>query len=289
MMLVAQGMTSPEVAKLLGDAARTVQCWVKRFEHEGLAGLVDKERPGRPSFLTEPQLEEINRVLRQTPRAHGLGENLWDGKILSAFIEKRYRVQLGIRQCQRLFRPLGFRLRKPRPAIAHADPVLQKRQKKTESVESGFASGLVGRGRSPFPAVWSRWRMWIPPEVVDPVLWHHPTRKSVGYFGAVRLRDGKLVYQREEGKFNKETYFRFLQHLRRCASHSGGHAVVIVDNASYHHARLHKTWRELHSADFQLYYLRPYSPELNPIERVWKLTRRKCLNNQYLFPTGAGP
>jgi transposase len=130
MMLVAQGMTSPEVAKLLGDAARTVQYWVKRFEHEGLAGLVDKERPGRPSFLTEPQLEEINRVLRQTPRAHGLGENLWDGKILSAFIEKRYRVQLGIRQCQRLFRPLGFRLRKPRPAIAHADPVLQKRQKK---------------------------------------------------------------------------------------------------------------------------------------------------------------
>jgi hypothetical protein len=49
--------------------------------------------------------------------------------------------------------------------------------------------------------------MWIPPEVMDPVLWHHPTRKSVGYFGAVRLRDGKLVHQREEQKFNKETYF----------------------------------------------------------------------------------
>jgi transposase len=129
-LLVAQGMTSPGVAKLLGDAPRTVQYWVKRFEQEGLAGLVDKERPGRPSFLTEPQLEEINRVLRQTPRAYGLGENLWDGKILSAFIEKQYRVQLGIRQCQRLFRQLGFRLRKPRPAIAHADPGLQKRHKK---------------------------------------------------------------------------------------------------------------------------------------------------------------
>ena len=31
--------------------------------------------------------------------------------------------------------------------------------------------------------------MWIPPEIKDPVLLHAPTRKSVGYFGAVRLRD----------------------------------------------------------------------------------------------------
>lgn len=43
--------------------------------------------------------------------------------------------------------------------------------------------------------------MWIPPETKDPVLLHHPTRKSVGYFGAVRLRDGKFVYQREETQF----------------------------------------------------------------------------------------
>jgi len=39
--------------------------------------------------------------------------------------------------------------------------------------------------------------MWIPPEEKNPILLHHPTRKSVGYFGTVRLRDGKFVYQRE--------------------------------------------------------------------------------------------
>ena len=39
--------------------------------------------------------------------------------------------------------------------------------------------------------------MWIPPEVKDPVLLHHPTRKSMGYFGAVRLRDGKFVFAQE--------------------------------------------------------------------------------------------
>lgn len=123
--------------------------------------------------------------------------------------------------------------------------------------------------------------MWIPAEVTDPVVLHHPTRKSIGYFGAVRLRDGKLVCQRENGKFNGETYWQFLKYLKSRACRARRRVVLIVDNARYHHARLHQAWRELHSADFQLYFLPPYSPELNPIERVWKLTRRKCLHNQY--------
>src|SRR5216683_2886013 len=44
----------------------------------------------------------------------------------------------------------------------------------------------------------SRCRTWIPPEIKDPVLLHHaPTRKSVGYFGGVRLRDGRFVFRLE--------------------------------------------------------------------------------------------
>ena len=46
-------------------------------------------------------------------------------------------------------------------------------------------------------------------------------------------------------------------------------------------ALLRKQWREDHADDFVLDYLPPYSPELNPIERVWKLTRRRCLHNRY--------
>jgi transposase len=129
-LLVAQGMTCPEVARLLGDAPRSVQYWLKRFEEDGLAGLSEKERSGRPRALSEKQLAVVDKVLRQTPVAHGLSGNLWDGKTLSAFIEKRFRISLGVRQCQRLFRQLGFRLRKPRPAIAQADAELQKRHKK---------------------------------------------------------------------------------------------------------------------------------------------------------------
>lgn len=127
----------------------------------------------------------------------------------------------------------------------------------------------------------SRCRMWVPPEVTDPVLLHHPTRKGVGYFGAVRLRDGKLLYRREDESFNAQTFFGFLRELRRVALRADRPVAVILDNAKYHHGVLHRDWRESHAEDFCLDFLPPYSPELNPIERVWKLTRRLCLHNRY--------
>jgi transposase len=126
--------------------------------------------------------------------------------------------------------------------------------------------------------------MWVPPEQKDPVLLHHPTRRSVGYFGAVRLRDGKVVSQREEERFNAVTFHTFLKHLRQVSSRSGRRVVIITDNAKYHHAKLHAEWRTQQAPKFVLDFLPPYSPELNPIERLWKLTRRLCLHNRY-FPT----
>jgi transposase len=134
-LLVAQGMTCPEVSRLLGDAPRSVEYWVRRFEERGLAGLVEGQRSGRPRRLSGAQLREVDRALRQTPRDLGLTGTLWDGKTLSAWIEHRFQVRLGVRQCQRLFRQRGFRLRKPRPMIAHADLERQKTHKKTPGVK----------------------------------------------------------------------------------------------------------------------------------------------------------
>lgn len=127
----------------------------------------------------------------------------------------------------------------------------------------------------------SRCQMWVPPEIKDPVLLHHPTRRSVGYFGAVRLGDGKFLFRRETDRFNAITFWNFLRALQGMSRRKGRRVVVITDNAKYHHALLHKDWRERHAANFALDYLPPYSPELNPIERVWKLTRRRCLHNRY--------
>lgn len=123
--------------------------------------------------------------------------------------------------------------------------------------------------------------MWIPPECKHPVVLQHPTKKAIGYFGALRLSDGKFVYHREEKVFNADTFWSFMKKLRPIASHTGRQVLVLTDNARYHHATLHATWREKCADRFSLLFLPPYSPELNPIERVWKLTRRLAIHNRY--------
>jgi transposase len=129
-LLVAQGMNCCKVAELLGDAPRTVEYWVRHFEQKGLAGLQDGERPGRPRRLDAAQVQEIQTALRKRPSDFELSGNLWDGKTLAEYIQQTFGVTLGARQCRRFFRQWEFRLVKPRPLIARADPSRQAEHKK---------------------------------------------------------------------------------------------------------------------------------------------------------------
>ena len=126
-------------------------------------------------------------------------------------------------------------------------------------------------------------RMWIPKEVKNPIINFHPTRKSVGYFGAVRLSDGKFNYNRPDDMFNGDTFHDYLKYLRKITSRSKKRNVFILDNARYHHWKEIKAWVDPIEDCFSLLFLPPYSPELNPIERVWKLVRRTSTHNRY-FP-----
>lgn len=121
--------------------------------------------------------------------------------------------------------------------------------------------------------------MWIPPEDVDPVVFHAPTRKQTAVFGAVCPADGRLLTMPAD-TFDAQSFQRFLErllHRRR----RGCKMVVIVDNARWHHARALQPWLRKHRRVLRLDFLPPYSPDLNPVERVWKLTRRLCTHNVY--------
>jgi transposase len=141
----------------LGDAPRIVEYWVRRFEDKGLARLGEGEGSDRPRRLSDEQFEKINAGLRRTSKSVEITSGLSNGKTLGAFVKKRYGVTLRVRQCQYMFKSFAFRLHKPRSLIA---------------------------------------RMWVPPEEAGLILLHHPTRKSVGHFGAISLRAGKLLFQR---------------------------------------------------------------------------------------------
>jgi len=130
-LLACRGMTCDEIASVLGRGVRTVQYWIKRFNENGFAGLQERDGRGRPGTLAEKEITRIGKDIRKSPRDFGYGQSMWDGKMLSHHIQGKYEKSVGVRQCQRLFHNLGFRLRKPRPSIAQADPVAQEIFKKT--------------------------------------------------------------------------------------------------------------------------------------------------------------
>ena len=128
--LVASGLACEQVAGFFGDSPRSVVNWVRRFEQRGLAGLAEGNHSGRPSTLSAEQMEEVRLWVRQPPTHAGLEANLWDGKTLAQCLERRYQIQLGVRQCQRLFHQLDTRYRLPRPAVGKADRQRQVEHKK---------------------------------------------------------------------------------------------------------------------------------------------------------------
>ena len=132
-LMVSYGYSCTDVADLFGHSRRTVQYWVQRFEKRGFSGLQEIERPGRPTTLEMSVRRKLEKDLRQSPRELRYSQNLWDGKLLSHHLAEKYGVDLGVRQCQRLFKQMGFRRRKLRPLIAHANPALQLAYKKTPS------------------------------------------------------------------------------------------------------------------------------------------------------------
>lgn len=129
-LLVAAGMSCEQTARLFGDSPRTLINWVRRFELKGLAGLAEGNHSGRPTRLSAEQLEEVRALVRQPPTAAAVDASLWDGKSLSACLQKRYDVVMSVRQCQRLFRQVDTRYRLRRPLVAKADPQRQAEHKK---------------------------------------------------------------------------------------------------------------------------------------------------------------
>ena len=121
--------------------------------------------------------------------------------------------------------------------------------------------------------------MWVPPEIKDPVLFHAPTRTSVACFGAVSLVSGKFVRAMCD-RFDALTFEAFLTRLLRHRSHDK-RMVIVLDNARYHHAILLAPLLRKYRNVLTLLFLPPYSPQLAPIERVWKLARRMATHHRF--------
>ena len=102
-------------------------------------------------------------------------------------------------------------------------------------------------------------------------------RKRLNIIGGVSLDKHRFTFCQAE-KVNAESICEFLQKLRK-ANPEKHHIHLIWDNARYHHSRQAKEVAK--KLDIKLHYLPPYSPNLNPAERVWKLMHEHVRYNKY--------
>jgi transposase len=109
LLLLAAGHSCGEVAELFGEDDTTVQRWVHRFEQGGLPALRESLKPGRPRSLAPQQWRELEADLQKTPVELGFAVPAWDGISLSEHLRRRFAIRLGVRQCQRILRQLGWR------------------------------------------------------------------------------------------------------------------------------------------------------------------------------------
>lgn len=106
-----------------------------------------------------------------------------------------------------------------------------------------------------------------------------PVKEKTSFFGAMGADNGQLIIM-EANPFCAVSFRDFLETVLKKAT-TKKKILMVLDNARYHHAKLNKEFIKGIKSKMELIYLPPYSPELNPIEFLWKKTRRAVTHNRY--------
>jgi transposase len=118
---------------------------------------------------------------------------------------------------------------------------------------------------------------WIPIGEVAQMK-SNPGRNRLNINGAINPLNPSEVYIHMTDRVTYESNICLLQSIKD--ANPGKHIWAIADNARYNHANALKDWLS-DNKDVTLEYLPPYSPNLNPIERLWKFMRKKAINSYY--------
>jgi transposase len=125
------GMSRDEAARAAGMDRQTLRDWLHRYNAEGIAGLRDRSRPGRPCALDEGRQAALKALILKGPKLERDGCVAWRARDLRALVERRFEVRYSESGIRRLLRGLDLSWQKARPVHPEADPRAQERFKKT--------------------------------------------------------------------------------------------------------------------------------------------------------------
>ena len=130
--LMLSGFSAKELAKYCGESERTLQSWLKKVDEQGWEKLISKKQTGRPSRLSNQQVEEIRIAVQANPEQSGY--NVWDGPTLSDYIKNQYGIEYGVRASQYLLHRMVYSLIRPQvyPSLEQPDDEAREAFKKTD-------------------------------------------------------------------------------------------------------------------------------------------------------------
>ena len=129
--LVLEGASRAAAARACGMDRQTLRDWVHRYNAQGVEGLRDRPRSGRPPRLTPAQLEELAGLVEAGPDPARHGVVRWRCLDLQSEIAARFEVELSERHVGRLLKKLDFTRLSVRPRHPQADEAAQQAFKKT--------------------------------------------------------------------------------------------------------------------------------------------------------------
>ena len=123
----SEGQTSGELAQILRAPRSKVSEWLQRYQTDGVDGLLEGYRSGRPSELTEKQQQQLGDILDSGPVAYGLDNGIWTSPMIAWVIEEEFGVTYHPGHVRKLLHALDFSVQRPRRVLARANPVEQDR------------------------------------------------------------------------------------------------------------------------------------------------------------------
>lgn len=262
---VYDGEPAEKAANKLGRSRATGYFWLKRWNNQGIEELKPTFRGGRPTKLSSMEQEELKRKLES--------KGNWTTKEARKLIEDEFGKNYSIGSVSRILRSLGMRYAKPYPrdyrrpndAETKLKSAVEASMEKLQDIEAqenvlvGFLDECSPQSCANTTRVWSFGKALIVKDT---------TKYRANTFGFYAPFGRSIVGFKENSK--KESVCSFLEEVK--TNNPDEKILLVLDNFPSHKAQATRDKAE--ELGISLTYLPPYSPDLSPIEQIWRGVKR---------------
>ena len=274
LIAVYSGKDIKLVAEMFGVSIKTLNNWRRKFEQSN--GLEDKERMGRPPKLSKEQLELIKKTITE------FNQQVWVSRRVYVLIESLLGICFCVKYLPQLLRGLGLSFHKAVHLLYKKNE--EKRRKWVQETlprlyEEKLKAGwkIFYQDEVGFETQGTLTCTWGPMgEKIE--IKNYGRHGRMNLIGALELGTGEFHGVLTRFKVNAQRFRRFICHIKREMREAK--IMLICDNASFHKAKWIQQWARDNSKWLRLEFLPGYSPDFNPIERLWKYLKREYTHNR---------